>query len=395
MLILFYNISMKKITFILPLLLTALYSIGAAAPPVHSVKHVTTNLIKRCNRGYAQLSALENAYPRAMLENTCGLSFAQPFTLDLPTQTLYPDMKDYLTNPFQRGLYFIAKNNREVAKWLPKYDQYRKEIVENMEAFRQAKGTYIPSPEEDIKFITDRVTNDTQYLLVGETHGYSDLQNFVKQLVHEVRLKMPQREIVLFTEFLSEDIEDPFQEMLGHWMAPHLKIWKQAKADNIAVKGIEPQFVRAQSSKTIRHTVLYKETTLSNRVDIWSIPEGLRLRNNYWLSRLEAFRQAHPDALIILHAGTGHLGYNEPLSVGRSLKGPNTLLVTLYPSPTEEVPADEEEEEAYTSLFDDLTNNTFNDRVLYFNDPHLSHLAGFDIQVKVPLKHPYLFKYYD
>ena len=338
---------------------------------------------------------LEKAYPLGMLENTCGLSHAQPFTIDIPTQILYPDMKDYLTNPFQRGLYFIARNNREVAKWLPKWDEYKQNILSNIPAFQAAKGTLIPSPEEDVQFIADRVTKDTQYLLLGETHGYSDLQKFVKQVVHEVRQRMPEREIVFFTEFISEDITDPLNETLGVWMEPHRQIWKQVVADGIPVYGIEPEFVRYQSSKTIRQALLYKGATLSNRADIWSLVEGLRLRNTHWLNRIETFRQNHPDALVILHAGTGHIGYNEPHSVGRALRGPETLAVTLYPLPTKEVPGNPEYQESYTSLFDDLTNGEFPERVLYFNDPKLSHLAGFDVQLKIPMTHDNIFRVYD
>ena len=93
-------------------------------------------------------------------------------------------------------------------------------------------------------------------------------------------------------------------------------------------------------------------------------------------------RKQHPDALLIIYTGAGHVEYSHPYSLGDELAGPTTRVISLGPAP---VMIQGEWYVAGTS-FDVATNVRFVfDRLVQFNDPELTRLSGADIRWRIPI----------
>ena len=59
--------------------------------------------------------------------------------------------------------------------------------------------------------------------------------------------------------------------------------------------------------------------------------EGMRFRNRAWSKYLRALRAAEPDALIVVYAGFGHVGYSEDFYLSSLLGGRS--FVVLFTTP--------------------------------------------------------------
>jgi hypothetical protein len=132
--------------------------------------------------------------------------------------------------------------------------------------------------------------------------------------------------------------------------------------------------------------------------------EGMRLRNQTWKADIEEYRKAYPDALIIVHAGFGHIDYTIPHSLGRAFQNDKTFVISFFPGYTKSNYPEETKRtfdnvtwlENYTpgpgnympiSMFDYLTGGQFPQRILQF-DKEDAPITGFDIQFKVPESQP-------
>ena len=142
---------------------------------------------------------------------------------------------------------------------------------------------------------------------------------------------------------------------------------------------------------------------------MWSMPEGMRIRNKAWLEEINRLRKAHPDALFIIHGGTSHLDYTHIHSVGKAHKNiGNTYLVSFLPGYTAKDinstelsylqhkyywfrPKNFQETDFFpVSTFDFATQGNFPQRIVQFENTQLVKVStplrtGFDIQIKIPV----------
>ena len=203
------------------------------------------------------------------------------------------------------------------------------------------------------------------------------------QLVLSLRFRQPNREILLFTEFLPENkiwgktIDEPLLPL-------HKTIWRAATAANIPVIGMEPEFVEKSIDATVNYRLAfggYEEEFA------WATIEGARLRNKRWLETLRAYRKNHPNALFVIYTGAGHVEYTEPYSLGRELAGENTLVAEIYPRVIRSEYG--RGKDFLIDDFDVMTQGAFPQRILWFADPAIAQRAGFNIRVKIPTPSQY------
>ncbi|MBO4675831.1 MAG: hypothetical protein J5601_07100 [Elusimicrobiaceae bacterium] len=275
-------------------------------------------------------------------------------------QDVYPN-NPFLTNNEQANLYLQSKINREIIKRISFNNKLYNQISTRLEDLERAQEKCTPEPQEDVDWLIEQIPQNTSYLLLGEYHGMPKVLSTVNSLVRTLRQQQPERKIFLFTEFLYHTnhpvVNDFYKDMLTD-----LELDQNL---NIPVIGLEMELASSHVK------VVGERGMFINITDLWATREGLRIRNNYWFNILKKYRAEYPDALFIVYAGIGHLGYTEAHSISHFLPESKTFVISFMP-------------EMYTTDFDSATKKRFySERILKFNDPKLSHLAGFDVQLRI------------
>lgn len=342
--------------------------------------HAQTGSLARSTRFALHMPAVQNAVSRTLakrVENTYlrlfwnkyldsellpGQKLSQPFTSR--PEDIYPDIP-FLTNQADLELYFIAQNNRETQKLLVSMQHQIETMRQHAQSFCSACKQLSLPPEQISSWLAAQVPEKTEYLLLGEQHGFDEIKQTVSQLLGELRQRFPTRPIMLFTEFLPE------HHLWGETEAPSshksfFPVWEKAQEVHIPVIGLEPSFV------SVDRMLCLNSPSRQEPEKIWSSSEGLRIRNNRWLNTLTQYRKKYPEALFIVYAGSGHLLYTDPHTLGKQFTNFNTQVFTFYPPKGD-------------SYFDILTNGIFtNQPLLHITDKSVARMAGFDVQLKVP-----------
>ena len=294
---------------------------------------------------------------------------------------IYPKVSA-LSQPFIPQ-YFLIKQNQEFCKWIPTLDQHQELVHNSVPQFKAALQEVKHPGSEDMRWLAGQTNDKTDYLLLGEMHGFSELTNAISKFLLELRARQPNREILLFTEFLPEDkiwgktVHSSFSKARN-------TIWRTATTAHIPVIGLEPEFVIDSPDATIKYRSLIGK---DEEWPVWATIEGARLRNGRWLNTLRTYRQKYPNALFVIYAGNGHIDYAEPYSIGKELVGGNTLVVEMEPRV---VKINHGKNRTFTiDDFDALTLGAFPQRILWFSDPVTAQLAGFDIRIKIPTPSQY------
>ncbi|MBR4682501.1 MAG: hypothetical protein IKP06_04280 [Elusimicrobiaceae bacterium] len=335
---------------------------------------ISQTLEKRLQTSYRHAREIQVQYPdlftgNGPMYNTGPTKSAFPQIYHRAAR-LYPNAPFLKHSPKNLTTYFLAQENRHMFCLAPQLNALQEIWRSNMAKFKQLQIQVPWSAKEDIHWLADRIPLNTYYLLIGEYHDEPNIKNKVAQLLRELRLKQPEREIILFTEFLPE------YKQRDHWLikdyAPEVR--NAADENDIPIIGLEPNFVSTfEKHETSIHyysdedPVMYTE----GKTNIWRSLEGKRLRDNYWLTIMQELRQEHPDALFVVYAGDAHIRGWEPFSLTSQLRGRNTFTVSFIP-------------QNEITWFDDVTEELFSDaRVLSFRDKHLRQLFGADVQIRV------------
>lgn len=271
---------------------------------------------------------------------------------------------------------FLIMNNRQVQAWLPHLYATKQTIQKHLPDFYRAKTYVNASSGEEMSWLARQLSPQTNYFLLGEMH-FPEIAAQAAEFVHQLRLALPEREIILFTEFVSEEGQTK--------LAKYQPVVDEAKRRHIRVVGLEPRFVLDSANNYF----FYRSGNLHNNLpetqgeSMWASLEGVRIRNKRWLRTIRRYREQYPQALFMIYAGAGHVEYTVPYSLGAALAGPETFTAVLYP---EHMRTTQNEEDSFlTSPFDEWTQGRFAfDKILQFNNKDLSMLAGFDAQIKIP-----------
>ena len=331
---------------------------------VRKKQAVTHTLERRARSSYNQALHKQKP-PYGFWEDTPALILNVPLDrTPLHARELYPDIP-FLITPEQTELYLKSRINREIVRAAASGNQWVNQVRARLKDFKRAQVKITHSPKEDLPWLARQISNDTLYLLLGEVHEETSVSTAVHTLIRLIREQQPERKIFLFTEFMVH----PTNEVINNNF--YKKMFAALKADetlaNIPIIGLEQEL--AVASENILVCSQYKPMGQ----DFCTTTEGMRLRNNYWLNVLQKYRAENPDALFIVYAGTAHIGYTYPRSLGGALQGPQTLAVSLHP-------------DDQATPFDTLTKNIFiNERILQFNNTELARLSGFDVHIKVSI----------
>lgn len=298
---------------------------------------------------------------------------------------LYPD-KLYLQHP-ELGAelteaYFVAQSNRLYAKYLREMDQHFWPAFEAARTRFYEEAQALEQPENLLKWTAEQIPASTQNLFIGEIHGNPEIPHFVDELLQLLHQQNPGRKIFFFSEFLRdlEGKDAPVTEKIIpiSGVRYRMGLWKTAELLDIPLIGLETDkwpydydFVRTDPYET---PILAGATA-----------EGLRIRNNHWHTILQKYRQQNPDALFVIYTGSAHSLYNFPFSLAKRFPKETTLMLDVTM-----------EELRFHGEFIKLTDHLelldadhmhFPQPVLKWSSPDLIELSGFDMRVKLPVRH--------
>lgn len=304
------------------------------------------------------------------------------FFYPMTPQRTYPDNL-FLTTKKQTKNYFIANNNRAYLTEAQRMKQFWPAFKQALPKMQQEAAALI-QPVNKLTWLSQVIPADTDYLFLGEYHTFSEIQNSVEQLLTLLRIKNPQREIFVFTEFLPDTAvytsAQEYKPSLNIFSSftSYSPIWQTALQNNMPVIGLEESYVR-NSYATVKEAA----NTGSEDNTLWSTLEGMRLRNKHWADIIKKYRKQHPHALFIVYSGAGHCFYNYFFPLSKMFPGENSFVVELAPQ-KEEVPAFPT---ARTGLLEILQDKVaFAQPVLKWKDPSLKELSGFDAHIKIQVK---------
>lgn len=287
----------------------------------------------------------------------------------------------YVELPFFKRLspeaqrnYFLAANNRAIATlW-----KQRKALFEALKArendfLTQKVSEPIANPFTQM---ADQIGPEIKQVMLGEIHDYVWLQPGISTFLEALRAKYPDRKMVLVTEFLPRGKKNmlPAREWMSKANPEYEDLFKTATRLGIRIKGLESSYV-------FFHTPPQMEVpgvTPKEEVNMWSTPEGLRVRNADWAKAIAEYRQEEPDALFIVYAGSDHVDYSKLSSLARRFPREETFIGMVFPYVVDEgqIMTCDLVDEALPAL------NTV--KYLSWPSKELRNLAGFDVRIKLP-----------
>ncbi len=306
-------------------------------------------------------------------------------------QKIYPD-KPFLTTRPQVANYMLAHNNRLLIHEAARMKQLSADLTARLPQLEEAIAKS-PRPAKPIPWLLEQIPEQTSMLFLGEVHDVPEIHETIVSLLAQLRDKNPNRKIVLFTEFLPEELHYTAEAATPTPMSM-IQIWKSALRHDIEVIGLEPDFVTGDLSKQL---VQNSEGTKLVGVNQWANLEGVRLRNEAWVRTLEKYRAQDPDALFVVYSGLGHSGYNQPFTLSRAFEHEKPYVVSLVPSHkirTKKIDPQEGNRHVIANYHDMLEQMLVKDLpqpIIHLPDPELSRLTGFDVRLKIDVDKDLLF----
>lgn len=345
---------------------------------ISSVRTSVT-LQERVKRTYKKALEVQKQYPDLFIYGPMdgigptNASLDKRMPLHLRAKSSYPNAPFLAYNPKNLTNYFLAQENRHIIRLAPQFNALEEEWRSNIKNFEQSQIQWDGPKEQEMHWLAGEIPLNTSYLLLGEVHRTTEIHTKISQLLQELRLQQPQREIILLTEcWPKSKIFRKVDSLLFKEYAPI--VWQTAKENDISVVGLElaavrlPEELESKINVNRRRHSIEKNPTAG--ISIWSSLEGIRLRNANWLATIQQLRQKHPNALFVVYAGNYHIRGWNPFSLSTALNEENTFTVSFIL-------------QHKTTWFDKVTENQFDSRVLSFRDKHLRELFGADVQIRV------------
>ena len=395
----FYTINMKvlgkPINFILKLVAIGVFLVVACPlfaqvgrglgrgmrAGIRAPKPVVTfrTLKERVNTSYQKALQAQQQYPEVFINVLDGEGPAKHMFLpiyNIKAERLYPDKPFLAHNPANLNNYFMANQNRHISYFAPQIDALQKSWRANIPKFLKSQ---IYLSQNDMHWLAGQIPSNISYLLLGESHHEPDISRNIAQLLQELRLQQPTREIIFLTELRFQ--KNAMKELASLMSPTYEPIWRAAQKNNISIVGMEPTFSLGSMRQILEKVAAKKKNSVTYRqkyLDIWLSLEGIRIRNANWLGTIEQIHQQHPDALLIIHGGDFHIRTWYPFSLGTALKNRPSFIISFL-TQNEKTP------------FDNITNKQFKfPGVLSFKDKELRELFGTDVEIRVPSEYsPY------
>ena len=305
---------------------------------------------------------------------------------------LLADAPSYVQTKKQMIYYLLAKETNLYAEEVKRLNEHV--WPQLREHFYDLENTAaaLQQPLDPVAFITEKITPDITTLGIGEVHDFSAIEKRVSQLLTQLRQTQPQREIILFTEFLPQNFlwegEIPDWSKEPFWVAGFnsqglLDLWNHAQQLNIPVVGLEPMITFSTTKYFKSYFSTGSPAFWGMHVPVYASLVGTQYRNGEFARTLKQYRQQYPDALFVIYAGQGHVGYNSPFSFTAQLPEEKTFV--LYLSPTQKLFQEKTGMPFLTPspLSLCFSAGYFPQPVIYWDNKEFARITGFDAFLRV------------
>lgn len=272
--------------------------------------------------------------------------------------------------------YFLAANNRAIARVARERENAERAVKENLSKLWRRRLPAVDQPQD--KTLLQAIPSRAKYLLLGEVHEHPEIIAFVGQFVRGYQAKFPDRKIIFLTEFLPSNPDKSFS--LRYMTNPtdiYVPLFQSLLRRGVPVKGLEHRYVAYNWAEGVFATGALEE----KQMDIWTSPEGMRLRNQFWLQQISRWRSKYPNAVFIIYAGEQHLSYNVPFSLAQQLPPEEVFVAQLFPKWIPHC----NEMTVLETVGEDWGYSFAQEPVLRWKDPVLRRIAGADIRLRIPL----------
>lgn len=277
-------------------------------------------------------------------------------------------------SPEAQRNYFLSANNRAIATLWKQRAALFKAIKARQNEFLTQK---ISNPtQEPFVQMAAQIGPEIKQVMIGEIHDYTWLQPGISSFLEALRAKYPKRQIVLVTEFLPRGKKNmrPARDWMRQANPEYETLFNEATRLGIRIKGLESNYIYFHTPPKME----IPGVTPEEEVNMWSTPEGMRVRNADWYQAIAEYRKEMPDALFIVYAGAAHLDYSYLSSLSRRFPREETFIGMVYPYVPDgkEIMTCDNIDEALPAL------NTV--KYLSWPSKDLRNLAGFDVRIKLP-----------
>lgn len=272
--------------------------------------------------------------------------------------------------PVAQQSYFIALHNRLVGVVAKQRLQLKKDIQAQIPHFIREKINFeanSPLAWQAAKQVSPQV----KQILIAEQHSVPEISHEILQFIQAVKVQNPNRKIVYLTEFIPQDIKTDYWLEIMRSLGgnkEYFDIFDWAHRSGWPVVGLEPVYVWENVNATLYLGRLFGPEP--HEVPLWETLGGVYLRNLAWRTTIEKTRRQYPDALFIIHAGQGHVGYAAPYSVARFFAPEETFVLEVL--------------QKNNTTFNIFSNRFFSKYpILGWKNKNLARLAGFDVRIQI------------
>lgn len=306
------------------------------------------------------------------------------------TQEIYPQHAfltagNEETRELTIGHYISAAHNRRYIQTARQFQFLYPRLKETVPVMQELAASQV-QPADKESWLAKLIPSSTEWLFIGEFHKQENIRQSIRRFLTLLRQERPEQEIILMTEFL---MDNPVWYDEYH-MKEYDSTWETAAANNIEVMGLE----KIEMRRAIDAWLLgMKIDSQGERYRFPASLEGVAIRNQTWVETLKKCREQHPNALIVVYAGAAHVGYNFPYSLSNLMSKEKIFVVGFYPDKGS--PEDTEIESWYPWYSQDwrvepleemYQHASFPQAALYWEDPDMAKLAGYNARVKIPHK---------
>ena len=305
-------------------------------------------------------------------------------------RAIYPHLSS-LTEK-QLALALAKQENTLFAQEASRFKKYLQPRAQQLLPRFREEAKKTENVKDPIRFVVKQLSPDISTILLGEEHFFPHVQDAVARFLHALYMKYPKRKIIVLTEFLPENFvwgkNQPRSglEAPGECV-PYPKLWEIVTNHHMEIIGMEPLPIYPYiESRVLEFTTEIKPEQIGDLDEdaLWEAAgftgqlSGMKYRNEQFVKTIQAYREKYPDALLVVYAGSAHVGYNDPFALADALPKENKFVLKM------EIKAQKPSDMAVHSLNERLEfEEDFAQKLLYFQDPELAHIAGFDANIIV------------
>ena len=316
--------------------------------------------------------------------------------------SIYPlieEVNAVMTSDTNIKNYLIAQENLLYAQEIQRLQTQVWPLWETNLPLLKQIAAQTQEPADPLAFAAQHIPAQAKIVAIGESHLKSTRLLF-KRFLPLVHPASSEEQAILLTEFLFEGYEykGDLQNASRNGITPPgavlpelIDIWETALANNIRVIGMDQPEAYADSTSGEYKGPCFEIDDINFIGFYPPVPaslQGIKWRNEKMANTIKKYRQLYPNARLFLYTGSFHVDYGTFHSLTAN-EDPQTTFVIFMLATRDQMLAKYSYDlmDVLQYYFDPLGAamnglETFDQPFLYWADPQLAHIAGFDMSIQ-------------